>query len=98
MPWKVKGWIIGPLVNSNSVAHMEQVLDVYKDAYNQEYPVVCMDESPKQLIKETRVPIEIKPGSERKEDYERCGEPLAGKRFVKVTEKKTKTDWAAFIK
>lgn len=87
---------------------MEQVLDVYKDAYNEACPVVCMDESPKQLIKETRVPIEIKPGSERKEDYEyeRCGvanifmanEPLVGKRFVKVTKQKTKTDWAAFIK
>lgn len=87
---------------------MEQVLDVYKDAYNAAYPVVCMDESPKQLIKETRVPIEIKQGAERKEDYEyeRCGvanifmanEPLAGKRFVKVTEKKTKKDWAVFIK
>lgn len=87
---------------------MEQVLDVYKDAYDEAYPVVCMDESPKQLIKETRVPIEIKPGSERKEDYEyeRCGvanifmanEPLAAKRFVKVTDKKTKTDWAEFIK
>ena len=56
--------------NSDFVAHMEQVLDVYKDAYNEAYPVVCMDESPKQLIKETRVPIKIKPGSERKEDYE----------------------------
>lgn len=87
---------------------MEQVLDVYKDAYNEAYPVVCMDESPKQLIKQTRFPIEIKPGFERKEDYEyeRCGvanifianEPLAGKRFVKVTKQKTKTDWAAFIK
>ncbi len=61
--------------NSDFVAHMEQVLDVYKDAYNEDYPVVCMDESPKQLIKETRVPIAIKPGSEKKEDYEyeRCG-------------------------
>jgi len=87
---------------------MEQVLDVYKDAYNEAYPVVCMDESPKQLIKEIRVPIEIKPGFERKEDYEyeRCGvanifmanEPLAGKRFVKVTKQKKKTDWAEFIK
>ena len=84
--------------NSDFVAHMEQVLDVYKDAYNEGYPVVCMDESPKQLIKEIRVPIEIKPGFERKEDYEyeRCGvanifmanEPLAGKRFVKVYETK----------
>ena len=87
---------------------MEQVLDVYNDAYNAAYPVVCMDESPKRLIKETRVPIKMKPGSERKEDYEyeRSGvvnifmasEPLAGKRLVKVTQQKTKTDWAKFIK
>lgn len=87
---------------------MEQVLDVYKDAYDEDYPVVCMDESPKQLIKETRIPIKMKPGSEKKEDYEyeRCGvaniflanEPLAGKRFVEVTKRKTKTDWALFIK
>lgn len=94
--------------SSDFVAHMEQVLDVYKDAYNQAYPVICMDESPKQLIKETRVALEIKPGSERKEDYEyeRCGvanifianEPLAGKRIVKVTAQKKKVDWAEFIK
>ena len=90
------------------VAHMESVLDVYKMPYNKAIPVVCMDESPKQLIKETRLSIKGKPGSETKEDfeYERCGvanifmanEPLAGKRYVKVTERKTKTDWATFIK
>ena len=67
-----------------------------------------MDESPKQLIKETRVPIAIKPGSDAKHDYEyeRCGvanifianEPLSGKRYVKVTERKTKKDWAYFAK
>jgi len=67
-----------------------------------------MDESPKQLIKETRLTIPMKPGFEAREDfeYERCGvaniflvsEPLKGKRFVEVTEKKTKTDWAKFIK
>lgn len=74
-PWKVKGWIIAPLQSSDFVAHMEQILDVYKYAYNQAYPVICMDESPKQLIKETPVALQIKPGSERKEDYEyqRCG-------------------------
>ena len=87
---------------------MELVLDVYKTPYNAAIPVVCMDESPKQLIKQTRLPIERKPGSDTKEDYEyeRCGvanifmanEPLSGKRFVKVTERKTKTDWAHFIK
>ncbi len=74
---------------------MELVLDVYKTPYNADIPVVCMDESPKQLIKETRIPIERKPGSDAKEDYEyeRCGvanifmanEPLSGKRYVKVT-------------
>lgn len=96
------------LENSDFVAHMEQVLDVYKDRYDPEYPVVCMDESPKQLIGETRIPIPMKPGSIRKEDYEyqRCGvanvfmanEPLTGKRYVKITKQKKKTDWAWFIK
>ncbi len=104
----MKSWIIPPLESSDFVAHMEMVLDVYKMPYQTEFPVVCMDESPKQLIKETRIPIPAKPGSERKEDYEyeRCGvanifmanEPLSGKRYVKVTERKTKTDWAYFIK
>jgi hypothetical protein len=87
---------------------MELVLDVYKTPYNNAVPVVCMDESPKQLIKETRIPLKMKKGCDKKEDYEyeRCGvanifmanEPLAGKRYVKVTERKTKADWAAFIK
>lgn len=104
----MRGWIIPPLQNSDFVAHMELVLDVYKTPYDAKIPVVCMDESPKQLIKETRVAIARKPGSDAKEDYEyeRCGvanifmanEPLSGKRYVKVTEKKTKTDWAHFVK
>ncbi len=86
---------------------MEMVLDVYKRPYNSDYPVVCMDESPKQLIKETRQRIPAKRGSIAKFDYEyeRCGvcnifianEPLAGKRFVEITERKTKKDWACFI-
>lgn len=87
---------------------MEGVLDVYKLPYDERFPVVCMDESPKQLIKETRKPIKMKPGGEKKVDYEyqRCGicnifianEPLKGKRFVEITERKTKKDWALFIK
>lgn len=87
---------------------MEMVLDVYKMPYNEAIPVVCMDESPKQLIKETRIPEERKPGCDAREDfeYERCGvanifmvnEPLSGKRFVKVTERKTKKDWAMLMK
>ena len=87
---------------------MELVLDVYKMPYNEAFPVVCMDESPKQLIKETRLPEDRKPGFNAREDfeYERCGvanifmvnEPLTGKRFVSVTETKTKKDWAMLMK
>ena len=86
---------------------MELVLDVYKRPYDARYPVVCMDESPKQLIAETKTPIPSKPGSSVRYDYEyrRCGvcnifmacEPLIGKRMVKVTERKTKRDWAQFV-
>lgn len=107
-PWKVIGWVIPPQQNSQFVACMEQVLDVYKRPYNKDYPVVCMDESPKQLIKETRIPVPMKSGQEARQDfeYERCGvsnifmtsEPLKGKRYVKVTERKTKIDWATLIK
>jgi len=87
---------------------MEKVLDVYKRPYNEDNPVVCMDESPKQLIKETRMRIPMSKGQASKTDYEyaRCGvcnifmanEPLNGKRIVKVTERKTKKDWAEFVK
>jgi len=86
---------------------MEMVLDVYKRPLDPRYPVVCMDESPKQLIAETKVPIPASPGRTAKYDYEyrRCGlcnvflacEPLTGKRTVKITERKTKLDWACFI-
>jgi transposase len=86
---------------------MESVLDVYKMPYNEEYPVVCMDESPKQLIKQTRIPIPAKPGSNAREDYEyarnglvqifMANEPLKGKRFVEVSQTKTKKSWAHFI-
>ena len=87
---------------------MERVLDVYKRPYDKDYPVVCMDESPKQLIDEARPPIAMKSGQEARIDYEyvrhgvvnifMANEPLKGKRIVEVTELKTKKDWAMFIK
>jgi len=90
------------------VAAMEKVLDVYRKPYDPMRPVVCMDESPKQLIGETRVPIPMSKGHDLKCDYEyeRLGvcniflanEPLAGFRTVKITDKKCKVDWAEFIK
>ncbi len=86
---------------------MEKVLDVYKRPYNAAYPVVGMDETPRQLIRETRRVLPSKPGRCVRHDYEyeRCGvytifiavEPLAGRRLVKVTEQRTKKDWAYFI-
>ena len=99
--------MIPPEQNGQFVADMEHVLDVYKRPYDQQHPVVCMDETPKQLIKDTRMPLSGKPGRLQRFDYEyaRCGvcnvfmacEPLAGKRKVTVTERKTKSDWAHFI-
>ena len=86
---------------------MEMVLDVYKRPFDPRFPVVCMDESPKQLIGETKIPIAASAGRPAKYDYEykRYGvcnifmscEPLAGKRMVKITERKTKKDWSYFI-
>lgn len=87
---------------------MEKVLEVYKRPYDVSNPVVCMDETPKQLIKETRQRIPIRKGRDMRTDYEyeRCGvcnifianEPMRGKRIVKVTKRKTMKDWAEFIK
>lgn len=89
------------------MAHMENVLDVYKRPYSKENPVVCMDESPKQLI-EMKNFIPAKPGQEARVDYEyirhgvvnifMANEPLKGERMVEITSNKTKVDWAHFIK
>lgn len=87
---------------------MERVLDVYKRPYDELNPVVCMDESPKQLIGETRVGTPIGQGKAKRVDYEYArkgtcnifmvNEPLNGKRRVKITERKTKVDWAILLK
>ncbi len=86
---------------------MEKVLDVYKRPYDKRFPTVCMDESPRQLIDEVKSPIPQAPGRLARYDYEYkrhgvctifvANEPLAGKRFIKVTERRTKRDWALFI-
>jgi transposase len=87
---------------------MEEVLDIYKRPYDPKYPVVCMDESSKQLIKDVREPLAAKPGQVYKYDteYERNGtasifmgfEPLKGMRYTKVTDQRTQIDWAIYIK
>lgn len=86
---------------------MEKVLDTYNKPYNEEYPVICYDERPCQLLGDTIKPIEMKEGDVKKEDYhyERHGvcnvllaiEPLTGNRFVKITQRRTKDDYADFM-
>jgi hypothetical protein len=87
---------------------MEQVLELYQLPYNPKLPLVCMDEQPVQLVKETRQPLPAAPGQPAKVDYEyeRKGtanifmftEPLQGTRQVSVTEHRTAVDWAHAIR
>ena len=87
---------------------MEDVLDVYTQPENPNYPVVCMDESSKQHIQEVRLPIPVKPGQAYRYDseYRRNGvsnlflffAPLQGWREVKVTDQRTKVDWAVAMR
>ena len=87
---------------------MEDVLEVYARPYDKEFPVVCMDESSVQLIGEVTEPIPAAPGHAKlvDDEYVRNGvanifievEPLGGKRKVKITERRTRIDWAHFIK
>ena len=98
--------MIPRLSSGDFVANMESILDIYKMPYEKRHPVVCMDESPKQLIKHARLPIARKPGQDAKEDYENsrpgvanifmANESLRGKRFVQIKRYKTKKDWTRF--
>lgn len=104
----MKGWVIPPEANGEFVANMEKVLDVYKRPYDAARPVVCMDESPKQLVSGARKAVPMAPGREAREDYEyvrhgmanifMASEPLKGLRSVEVTTHKKKGDWAMFVK
>jgi hypothetical protein len=91
-------------VSSAFVAAMEDVLDVYAEPYNPARPKVNVDETSKQLLKETRQPLPAQPGKPQRcdDEYERNGtrnlflfvEPQTGKRHVQVTEQRTKVDFA----
>lgn len=100
--------MIPPDGNAEFVAAMEDVLEVYHRPYDPKRPVVCLDEASKQLVKETRVPIPATRGRPATSDYEyeRNGtanlfmtfEPLAGRRRVKVTERRTAVDYARVVR
>lgn len=104
---KLEYWVIPPTSDAEFVADMEAVLDTYAKPYNQDCPVICMDEQPVQLLRETRTPIPATAKHGRRVDYEyeRAGtasifmftEPLAGWREVSVRPRRTKADWATEI-
>jgi DDE superfamily endonuclease len=87
---------------------MEEVLAVYTRLYDERRPQVCLDEMSRQLISETRIPVPMQPGQPACYDYEyerhgTCNlfvacEPLVGKRYLQVTEHRTKADFARFIR
>lgn len=101
---KIEYWVIPPESDAEFVAHMEEVLEIYAKPYDPEHPVLCMDEQPVQLIKETREPIPATAKHPRRVDYEyeRAGtanifmftEPLSGWREATARDSKTKVDWA----
>ena len=101
-------WVIAPEACAAFVASMEDVLEVYQRPRDPERPVVCLDETLKQLIVETRAPISVKPGKPARHDYQyqRNGvanlfmmfAPLEGWRHVKVTDPHAAVDYAQALK
>lgn len=100
--------MIPPEANAAFVCAMEATLDLYQQIYNEEEPVVTFDETNKQLLAETREPLPMQPGEPQRYDteYKRKGtanlfmffEPLGNWRHVKVTDRRTKIDFAHCMK
>lgn len=101
---KIEYWVIPPEQDGEFVACMEEVLETYAQPYDAQHPVLCMDEQPVQLLKETRTPIPATPTHVGRMDYEyeRNGtasifmfaEPLSGFRQATARPRRTKEDWA----
>jgi len=101
---KIEYWVIPPESDAEFVANMENVLETYETPYDSNCPVICMDEQPVQLVKETRQPIPATKSRARRVDYEyeRAGtasifmftEPLSGWRQATARKRRTKVDWA----
>ena len=101
---KIEYWVIPPQADAEFAANMEQVLDLYQKPYDPDCPVVCMDEQPVQLVRETRPPMAATKQRPRRVDYEyeRAGtvsvflfsEPLAGWRQATARARRRKVDWA----
>jgi hypothetical protein len=107
-PWIVKSWCVPPDADADYVWHMEDVIQTYLLPYDPTHPVVCFDEACKQLFGEVRPAQRARPGRAAQVDYEyeRKGvchqlvlcEPLRGWRHVKVTERRTRRDYAQCVR
>ena len=106
-PWLREEWCIPPTQNAEFVYRMEDVLEVYQRPEDARFPLICFDETPVQLISETRQSIPARKGHPERYDYEYRREgtanlfmffaPLLNWRHVKVTEQRTKAYWAICI-
>jgi transposase len=106
-PWQEKMWCV-PAINAEYVARMEDVLDLYAEPADPLRPVVCFDETPRQLIGEARVPIRAEPGKPRRSDYEYVRNGTANVfmfvdvnrpwRHAKVTDRRTCVDFAVCMR
>jgi transposase len=107
-PWLKAQWCIPPRKNAEFVYHMEDVLSVYTRPYDARFPQVCLDEGSKQLLADTREALPMQPSVPERFDYEyerkgTCSvflacEPLRGKRVLHVRARRTKVDWAHFVR
>jgi len=107
-PWLRKEWCIPPEQNGEFVCHMEDILEVYRRPLNPRRPLVCLDEMPYQLVSETRAPQPLRRSQAPRYDYEYKREgvanifmvfaPLLGQRWVRVTQQRTRKDWAYLIR
>jgi len=105
-PWQQKSWCV-PELDEEFIEKMEDVLKLYERPYNEQRPLVCLDEKPIQLLDETRPASGIAPGEVKKVDYEykrkgTCSvfcavEPLIGQYYNKVSERRTSNDFAKFL-
>jgi len=101
-------WCIPPGRDAEFVAHMEDVLDVYERPYDEKRPVICLDESNKQLVGEVVQPIPPAPGRPERFDHESTrngtanlfmiSEPLSGWRHIEVTDRRTAVDFAEIVR
>ena len=101
-------WCIPPKESAEFVANMEDILDIYQQPYDPEYPLWCMDEKPYQILGESREPLPMRPGDIAKTDseYVRNGtvsifcfvQPHSGRILHAVEPTRTAVDWAEKIK